>query len=591
MEQTSEARELREYLSVLGRRKKLIAVVTLACGLLALGASLLQSPTYRATTEVLFESGTARLAVDPSAQRAGDPVRLLQNEVQFLESERVSELAEAKTGLSGSVTVAVAQPSGDIMFVASEAGDAADAAAIANSHAEAYIEERREQGVQDYADTIEVVQANLDEVERAQAESALRIAEISAELAAPTAGTDVSALTAERNSLQADQGSVFDEEIRLSARLRDLELGRDLAETEVATITKPATPPGAPTSPKPVRNTAAGLVAGLVVGIGAAFIRDYLDDAIKTKDRLEMALGRRAPTLALIPSIEPGRGTAATTLVTVDDLSSPATEGYRSLRTSLALVQLDAAPRVILVTSAEANEGKTTLAANLAAAIAQTDRRVMTIDGDLRRSRLHELFGLASAPGLTRAVQNGSLNGVVQEFPALPQLHLLAAGTLPPDPTEILAADELDAFVNQIRARYDYIVIDCPPVLPVADALSLSRVCDAIVLVADAQVTSVRSLRRAVEAIEAADAPLIGTVLNRADTVDDYYTSYRAAGADEVEELEEAVSFEGEPGDARDAEPEGDGVEHDASDAATTGIADQVLEGDSGSAPQVDVAN
>ena len=525
MDPMDDRRELREYLQVLKRRKVLVIVVALIPMAGAFAFSMAQTPTYKATAELLFESGRARYIVDPNSQRIGDPQRLLENEVQFVESDRVADAAEAKIGVRGEVEVAVSQPTGDIMFVTAEADNGPDAAAIANSTAEAYIEERREQGVEDYRHTIEVTQANLDEVQRAQFEAALRIGELNAELGSPTPQSDISTLTAERNSLQANQSTLFDQAIRLQGDLRDLNLGFDLAETDVATLTRPALVPSVPASPKPLRSAAVGLVAGLILGVGVAFVRDYLDDRVKTRDRLEVFLRGRLPVLAAVPGGDDDRDVG---VVSIDDPRAPASEAYRTLRTSLSFVSVDDPPQVIQVTSGEPEAGKTTTAANLAVATARAGHTVLLVDADLRRSRLHELLGMASRPGLLDAVRNGSLDGVIQSADGVDRLDLLSSGGLAPDPSALVGSDRFAQLFTAIRQRYDVVVLDSPPVLPVADSIALTRVADAVIVVVDADRTTTRELGKTLEAIDQVDATVAGVVLNRSREQAAYYEPYLA---------------------------------------------------------------
>ena len=249
-------------------------------------------------------------------------------------------------------------------------------------------------------------------------------------------------------------------------------------------------------------------VVGLLLGCGLAFVRDYFDDSVKTKDMLDRVTG--VSTLGLIPKID-----GHTDLVTVSHPSAPAAEAFRLLRTSVKFLGIERQVRVVQITSPSPGEGKTLVAVNLAVALAQAGDRVVVVGGDLRRPRMEEVLDVPLVPGLTGVlIGDVTLPQAIQSVAAVPNLSVLPAGHPPPNPSELLSGERARRLIDVLGRTYDVVVIDCPPVLPVTDSLVLGRMADTTLLVTSANKTSKRSLTRAVELLRQVDAPLVGTVLN-----------------------------------------------------------------------------
>jgi capsular exopolysaccharide synthesis family protein len=276
--------------------------------------------------------------------------------------------------------------------------------------------------------------------------------------------------------------------------------------------------------PKPLRNVAIALVLGLMLGIGLAFLREYLDDGLETSDDLERATGA-LPVLGQIPRVSGWRDRQATHLVSRDEPGAPASEAYRTLRTSIQFLGLGRELRTIQVTSAAAHEGKSTTLANLAVAFARAGTTVTVVCCDLRRSRIHEFFGLTNEVGFTSLMLGeASVGASLQEVPGAENLTLVSAGPLPPNPSELLSSRRAREVIASLARISDLVLIDSPPVLPVSDALIVSGMVDATLLVADAKSSSRRSVQRALQMLHQVDAPLVGTVLNNATGMDAHVT-------------------------------------------------------------------
>ena len=228
-------------------------------------------------------------------------------------------------------------------------------------------------------------------------------------------------------------------------------------------------------------------------------------------------------------------------LVSIDAPRSAGAEAYQTLRTSIQFLAVDRKFGSIQVTSSEPGEGKTTLLANLALAFARAGRTVTIVCCDLRRPRIHEFFGLANDIGFTSLLLGEvSLVDAFQRVPGEGNLAVLSAGQPPPNPAELLSTGRAREVVASIERSVDLVIVDSPPVLPVSDALIISGMVDATLLVVSEESSSRRALHRSIEILRQVDAPLIGTVLNNSETTETYGYGY---------EYEESVSSA--PNDAR----------------------------------------
>jgi capsular exopolysaccharide synthesis family protein len=216
-------------------------------------------------------------------------------------------------------------------------------------------------------------------------------------------------------------------------------------------------------------------------------------------------------------------------LITYMRPKSEAAEAYRALRTSILLSSFGAPPKVILVTSALPQEGKTTISANSALVLAQRGSRVLLLDADLRRPGLQRLFGIEPRGGLSTLISGvDKLENVVAPFPEVPNLWILPAGPIPPQPAELLGSTLMKEYIARWRDEFDHVIIDTPPCLSVTDAVVLSPEADRVILVARAGRTTKPALRHACEVLLQANARVMGIVLNALDlrSGDGYYYSY-----------------------------------------------------------------
>ncbi|HEY5535872.1 MAG TPA: polysaccharide biosynthesis tyrosine autokinase [Ignavibacteria bacterium] len=258
-----------------------------------------------------------------------------------------------------------------------------------------------------------------------------------------------------------------------------------------------------------------GCILGLGLGIGFAFLRNYLDRSIKTPEDIEK---KGIPVLAWIPSIEELKelGSSQLEFIIANKPKAAASESFKALRTRVLFSKLESEPlKTILVTSAIPSEGKTTVALNLAGSFAQSDKKVLLLDCDLRKPRIHAIFESERFPGLSDYLfANASIEDVVRST-RLENLHYITSGTIPPNPSELLGSNQMKEFLEKMKLMYDIIIVDSPPFISVTDPEILVRITDGTILVVQANKTPMEPFVRAFEGImNIGRNKFLGSVLN-----------------------------------------------------------------------------
>jgi capsular exopolysaccharide synthesis family protein len=294
------------------------------------------------------------------------------------------------------------------------------------------------------------------------------------------------------------------------------------------TVVSPATRPSVPILPQTVRNTLLAAAVGAMLGVGLAFLIEYLDDTVKTPEDLQLA---SLSVVGIVQRVNHHDKSGTPQVFTLSQSRSLAAEAYRTLRTNLQFSSLDRPLRSLVVTSAVATEGKTTTAANLAVVMAQAGKRVVLVDADLRRPSAHKVFGLSNGTGLTIALveEPSALNGYLQET-EIENLRVLSAGPVPPNPQELLGSQRMEELLDKLEEVADVVVLDTPPTLVVADANVLAARADGVLLIVNTGHTRRAAVQRAAEGLRQVGANLLGGVLNMVDTGGGrsayYYHSY-----------------------------------------------------------------
>jgi capsular exopolysaccharide synthesis family protein len=312
------------------------------------------------------------------------------------------------------------------------------------------------------------------------------------------------------------------QEAETNQKLYDIILGR-LKETDIASnlrannarVIDAADTPPRPVKPNVPLNLSLALLLGLVGGVGLAFCFEYLDDTLKTQDDVARHLG--LPLLGVVPAIEPGEAVTRDLYVHTHPKSTIA-ESLRSLRTSLDFLGAARPLRTLMITSATPLEGKSTTSANLGAVLAQAGRRVVLIDTDLRRSRLHKSFGLANERGFSNLLLGSDDLASVVQATEVPGLSVIPSGPLPPNPSELLGSRRMDEILALLGARFDVVLFDTPPVIAVTDATVLGRKLDGTIFVVKSGQTRRGVAAEACRRLNEVGLNVVGVVLNGVDT-------------------------------------------------------------------------
>jgi len=305
----------------------------------------------------------------------------------------------------------------------------------------------------------------------------------------------------------------------LEARSQESGLETQLRSTNFRIVEKAAVPQ-APVLPKKARNYELALLFGLALGVGLAIFCERMDNTVKTPDDVTHQLG--LPFLGMVPTAALGRVAEsdfgeADLPVVLREPQSAAAEAYRVIRTNLIFSAPGARGRVVLFGSANPGEGKTTTVANLAASLAQNGARVLAVDADLRRPTLHRHFGLDHTPGLSDAVVGRSKLAEVVRPTSVSGLSVIPCGYIPPNPAELLGSESLREVLHGLRRKYDWVLVDAPPILAMADTPVLCPFVDGLVLVVWSESSSRPALRRALDQLERVGGKLTGVVLNKVD--------------------------------------------------------------------------
>jgi tyrosine-protein kinase len=534
---------LSDYLAILRRRRRVVIACLVAALAIALAISLLQTRRYRAESQLLLrQTPTEALLIDDVGQNASSAraERELNNELRQMESrtvrDAVDEAYDGPLDVRAVRAAAANAESNDVIKLSVESTNPGAAADLVNLYADTYITVRRETRIDELLETGQAIQTRLDDLRARIAEVGKPLDDINAQVAAAPIDSEERALLDQQRlgviaEVLPQLAPLQSRASQLQGQLAQLEITEDLARGGGLEVLDPAVEPRSPSSPDVVANVVVGGLIGLLGGIALAFLVERLDDSVRSKEMAEKLTG--LATLGVIP--RRSGGSSSSELTVLDEPASPAAEAYRLLRTSVRFLGLDGSMRRLLVTSAAPSEGKTVVAANLAIALAQGGSRVLLVGADLRRPRVHELFGAAKAPGLTSVLlEEVTVEAATYAIEEVPGLHVMAPGSAPPNPAELVDSARFRDLLGSLSEVYDMVVVDSPPVLPVTDAQVLTRSADGVLLVVAYGETSKRGLARAVELLGQVEAPLVGTVLNLVPTKEGYggqtyrYDTYRS---------------------------------------------------------------
>jgi succinoglycan biosynthesis transport protein ExoP len=487
---------LRDVLATVRRQKWSVLGVTLLVTALAASYSFTRTPIYSSTAEVLV-----RPTLTSPVSTVSHNTLSLQTEARLATSATVAGIARSTLGWSADTAqllerVSVTVPAEtEVLQITYRDTDPARAQRGAQAFAEAYLQFKYGQAKETVAQYTTSLQTQISELDTQIQDQNRTISQL-----APNSQGWLDALR-ELDLLQARRISL-QEELATATTL----------SVDPGQIIQPAPRPRAPVSPKHGFDIAMGLFFGLFGGIGVAVARERYRDGVTDADVFEQSLG--APALGVVPRLGASMRRSAQ-LVTLTEPRSPMAEAYRTLRTNLLAANNRPSPKTILVTSAQMGEGKTTTAANLAVSLTLLGKEVVLISADLRRPRIHDLFGMQSDQGLSQVLAGELSIADSVRHSGIPHLRVLTSGSVSTllEPAELLQSDRMLEVLAYCKEA-EFVVIDGPPVRGIADSLALAGMVDGVIVVADARKGTRASVATAAYQLDQVGGRVIGGVLN-----------------------------------------------------------------------------
>ncbi|MBI1802724.1 MAG: polysaccharide biosynthesis tyrosine autokinase [Chloroflexi bacterium] len=513
--------EIRYYFDLLRRWAWLLLLGIVLGGGLAFAASRLTTPVYSATTTLLVSESKNSATPDYTGLLTSE--RLAKTYSELIKKRPVLEEVIKNLQLSLSVQALAAsvivQPVRDTLLiqVSVENTNAQLAARIAAELTKVFIEKNTDL----QSSRFEASRQNLaDELSSLDKEIKSAQASLEAVKASATPG-----LESDRARLETSLSELRRSYASLLQSYEQIRVAEAQTVNNVFVVDPPEAPRGA-VRPNTSFNTIAGLVIGLLLAIALALLIEYLDDTVKTPDDVQQILGLTALGTVLRQT-NPERNKM---LITATQPKSSFSESFRTLRTNIQFSSVDKPIHSILVTSAGPGEGKSTLAANLAVAMAQAGHHTVLVDADLRRPSLHRLFDITDQAGLTNGLVTDSvvaLNGNLHVSP-IENLRILTSGPRPPNPAELLGSKRMHNLLEALKQESDMIIIDSPPALAVADASILASKVDGVILVVESGATRRGLAQKAKAQLEQVGAHMLGVAVNKlsARSAGEYYYYY-----------------------------------------------------------------
>ncbi|MCB0977316.1 MAG: polysaccharide biosynthesis tyrosine autokinase [Acidimicrobiales bacterium] len=510
--------DLRQFLKILIRNKALIALTVLFTVGASVVFSLTQPKRYDAQANILITSSAGLAAITQGVGSSTLPVdRTPAVEMRILQGAALQQELTKRLGYLPEVKISSTDPKTSAVITVKASAETADEAArIANDFVTTAVAVRRETTTTELKDAMKELDARSKRLSTQLAETKLRSQELGAQIDAEKDEKKRLELQFEKLQLDDDleRGTITTQLAELRAQGDALRTALDDNTIRGSYTIGLAPAPKSPSYPRPVLNAVIALATGLLLGCAIAFGRDYFNDTMSSKEELDDVTGG-ITVLGIVPQVAEWKHREDALLESTEHPRGPAAEAYRGLRAALDFAALDHKISLMQLTSSNAGEGKTTTAANLAVTIARADRRVILVDCDLRRPRLHQFFGLENDRGFTSVLLGEcSVTDALQRPTNSPNLLVMTSGPPPPNPSELLSTKAAEELLNALTQPADMVIIDSPPLLPVADATVLARYVHSTVLVVTAGSTTKRTLERSLEILSQVDAPLEGIVFN-----------------------------------------------------------------------------
>lgn len=525
IEERSSLESILDYVQILWRWLWLLLLVAIAAGAVAYYLTDQQPRVYEASAKAIVNV-VSRTDYYDSYTATYTSQRLAETYAQTLVTEALLQSVAEKLGypVTG-IVKATSVENSPIFNITVTDSDPQKAADTANAVIAAFAEKVMRDQASRYLELKSSLEAEIADLDNklTQVNSELAILEIKdAEYEAavernkqleadglpiipverdPQDYVDRSELELAKAQYQSNRSSLF-------ANLQQIRLTEVQSATTISQLNQ-AVPNPTPIQPQPLKSGALAAVVGFMVAAGAVFLVAYLQDEIRDPSEISRRWG--VPVIGVITNF----AASQEPLITMSKPRMPVSEAFRSLRTNLQFSGIEAPLKTLLVTSASPSDGKSSVAANLATVVAQSDKDVVIVDCDMRRPTMHKLFKLSNRLGLSDYFIRtpDKMTGVVKKT-AVNNLNLITSGSLPPNPSELLASNKMQDVIKLLAKHFDMVILDSPPLLAVTDALILAKSVDGVILVIDPKKTKRGAIQQAVEQLQRLDARLLGIVLN-----------------------------------------------------------------------------
>ena len=543
--------ELRDYINVILSRKWIIIGATALVVLAAIVFSLLQDPVYESRVMVLADINRAGESASDSlfSYAFNDPNLFIQTQAEIIGTKTMAtavhdhleyhyEEQRYRQEEGEDVFIPASIPSPDelmdsvkverkqntnVFEIAATSGDRLLARDIAQAYADEYILDRQLSAIRQISEARKEVWNRITEIQSQIEDLAQRVKQYTVENIPPE-------LAAEAEQAVSLWATLYEK--YMSLRIAEALEQRGLEVIEAAEA-------GVKVSPRTTRNALLALFLGLILGVGLAFLADYLDDTLRTREDFERYYG--TSIIGEIARVT-APGEEEREVVYLTQPGSPAAEGFRNLRTNVQFLNLDGNTRLIMVTSSSPEEGKTSVAVNLGAALSEMGRKTLVVEADLRRPVLDKFLVEKAPRGLTDVIMGTSpLEDAVVDT-GQENLKVILSGVKPPNPAELVSSQAMRDLLARLREEYDYVIVDAPPVLAVSDAIAMAPMMDGVLLVASHGVAAREGARHTMELLSKVETRVLGVVINNVETAGRYgyghYAPYRycsyGAGAGEA---------------------------------------------------------
>jgi polysaccharide biosynthesis transport protein len=495
--------ELQEYAAILWRRKWVIIAALLMTEIVVILATFKTTPVYTASTMlriVTSPTGSVNYTDYMYAER------LMNTYVKLATTKPVLDNLRQQLGLDYLPSIGVDIISGtELLQIQVEEPNPVLAAQVANALADILVSQSVELYTGSGESSLDILSEQLKEMENELNQARKVYTDLVAK--DPNDAVNIQSAKQSVDSKQQIYNAILEEyeRARINAALREKSIS----------VVEPSVPPSSPSRPNPMINIILGSLVGLLGGVGLAFLFENLDTTLYTPEQIEKVT--KLPLLGTIPTID-----ARENFISMNGNTSYI-DAFRRVRSNLTTLLQDSPCKTILVTSSEPGEGKSTLLTNLAYVMAQAGRKVVVIDGDLRRPTVHKIFKLPNEQGLSNVLcQKIDIEEVLQNY-ELPGVSIVTSGPLPPNPADLLGSEEMVGLKNRLRKKYDLVLIDSPAILSVSDAISLIPSVDGVILVASRSYSRRESVLNGCKQLADVNAHILGVVVNRVSKKRDYY--------------------------------------------------------------------